>query len=291
MIKTNEYVSEYSSLQRGQTVRVNHSDCPAGQDTKRRLYITRPQGSPGVVLFYCHNCSESGSKRDGIENYRDFDPMQSPVKGTPFVVPQGMVSDPDLWPVLAHSWRVAKGLTVGMCIDGCIEYDPSSHRIYLPMWSHTNSLGSPMANATLVGFQLRDIDGKGPKYYTALKDKGVRPSTFLGQHGTRTVVLVEDLASGLAVANATCKDTSVSVLVNYGIKVTPEILAGAKPVNEGIVWLDNDSGYVIDQAQIIARTWSLISGKPTHVVKRHVDPKLVQHDGIRQEINRQRVPF
>ena len=43
----------------GETVRINHADCEAGEDTRRRLYITM---KPDILLGYCHNCGTSRSK-------------------------------------------------------------------------------------------------------------------------------------------------------------------------------------------------------------------------------------
>lgn len=44
------------------TVHVNHQDCPAGVDTKRRLYATPTEDGSGV-LFYCHHCQGKGIYR------------------------------------------------------------------------------------------------------------------------------------------------------------------------------------------------------------------------------------
>ncbi len=38
-------------------IHVNHIDCPAGYDSKRRLYIKRVFGG---AVAYCHHCNESG---------------------------------------------------------------------------------------------------------------------------------------------------------------------------------------------------------------------------------------
>lgn len=45
----------------GNTVNINHEDCPAGNDTRRRLYVTiTPEGT---LLGYCHNCGSKGWTR------------------------------------------------------------------------------------------------------------------------------------------------------------------------------------------------------------------------------------
>lgn len=52
----------------GEQVNVNHKNCPAGVDTKRRLYVTLKQG--GAVVWYCHHCNGSGSRKLGTASSR-----------------------------------------------------------------------------------------------------------------------------------------------------------------------------------------------------------------------------
>ena len=276
---------EIDQVERGQTLRFNHNDCPAGQDYKRRLYITRPAGSPGAVVAYCHNCQESGFTRSGIARYRDFEKKKAPEDvPTDFRMPLGLERNPDNWPTAAHSWRVQKGLSKKMCHEACIQYDPTTHRIYLPMYRLAKHNGYPYEEKDLLGFQLRHIEGSGPKYYTALKHKDTKPYTRLGPKQHEFLVLVEDLASGLVLSDA-CHDMDVSVLVNYGVKITPEILAQNNNCDRQMVWLDNDSQHVKEVAQVIARTWAMLSPKPTHVVEYCIDPKLYSCEQLRATVN------
>ena len=294
MIKLVDYEKLVSNLERGDTVRTNHIDCPAGTDTRRRLYLTRPAASAGIVLGFCHNCQESGVCRDQVGRYRDFDPSSPSVKTKNFEVPNEMEPNPDMWPQAASHWRVAKGLTKTQCIMARIQYDPSSHRIYLPMYNKVNGDGSLYGDggSTLMGFQLRQIDSTGPKYYTALLDSNTKPHTRLNAEASDLCVLVEDLASGLAITNAcrgevdTVNTYTVSVLVNYGIKVSIEALADNVDCKSNLVWLDNDGTVVEEQAITIARTWALLTNHKVHRESLKQDPKNLTNDQLLPGVRR-----
>jgi hypothetical protein len=222
--------------------------------------------------------------RDNVgSKYRDFgseNKVPPPIRN--FEIPANMEHNPALWPDDATIWRMAKGLSKGQCRLAHIMYDPSSHRIYLPMYDKVNSDGSPHSDggSELMGFQLRQIDSQGPKYYTAIQDQAAKPYTRIGSH-TGLCVLVEDLASGLIVSAAVLdRKGKTSVLVNYGIKVNLEALDANKDADMMLVWLDNDGKVVDDQARIIARTWALLSGKRCAIETIETDPKSMTYDGI-----------
>ena len=166
MINMDDWDVECTSLQRGETIRVNHTRCPAGEDRKKRLYFTRPAGSPGIVLAYCHNCQEHGLERSGVTVYRDYDIEPANVmlstEEIEFEEPVGLEFNPNLWPVEAIVWRIDKHLTMCECRDAGIAYDAGSHRIYLPQWDKLPQ-GKLSHKTTLLGYQLRKLTGKGPK--------------------------------------------------------------------------------------------------------------------------------
>lgn len=277
------YSDEIDNLDRGETCRVNHMHCPAGADIKRRLYLSRVASSPGVVLAFCHNCQESGVVRDKLAKYRDShlsNVCTSQAQGAEFTIPQNMIKDPSNWPSHAQLWRIQKGLSENECIAMCIQYDPSSNRVYLPMFTDCTEACIPTSNADLLGFQLRQIDGTGPKYYTALKNKTIKPYTYIGRAtAPMHCILVEDLASGIFVQRMT--KPHIGVLVNYGVKVTPEILSYMSGTCTNFVWLDNDNQYIKDQSAIISRTWELISGRKCYpILSTNKDPK----DHIEEEM-------
>lgn len=61
-INFNDYDSDIKGLAEGQQIHVNHINCPAGSDTKKRLYLKRAKDG-AVVLGYCHHCSTKGVLR------------------------------------------------------------------------------------------------------------------------------------------------------------------------------------------------------------------------------------
>lgn len=277
---------ENLTIERGNTVRTNHSECPAGTDTRRRLYLTRPPSTPDVVLAYCHNCQEHGVLRDGSSVFRDFDAKPTKVeKSVPFNPPPSLVNCTEgAWPHDAVTWRVHKSLSMEDCCKIGIKYDPDTHRVYLPMWDRVAASGRVLSNSRLLGYQLRDISGTNCKYLTALRDKEVKPYTTIGE-GKGVTYLVEDLASGLVLNRALLPKEGMiidhRVVVNYGVKCTPEVLSENVDTDYAVVWLDNDGDHISDQARIISRTWSLFTGKPCYIEDQYSDPKSVDKDAIR----------
>lgn len=278
---------EQIDVGRGNTVRVDHDDCTAGTDTRRRLYLTRPASSPDVVLGYCHNCQEHGVIRDGSNQFRDFDAKFTKVdKSIPFAQPPSLVACvSEAWPHDATTWRVHKSLAMTDCHKVGIKYDPETHRVYLPMWDRVTSDGRVYADSELLGYQLRDIAGTNCKYLTALRDKEVKPYTTIGT-GKGVTYLVEDLASGLVLNRALysrneAKALQHRVVVNYGVKCTPEVLNQSVDTDYYVVWLDNDGDHIADQARIISRTWQLFTGRPVFIEDQYSDPKSVDNTAIK----------
>jgi len=276
---------ENITVGRGNTVRANHDDCPAGTDSRRRLYLSRPASSPDVVLGYCHNCQEHGVLRDGSHVFRDFDTKPTMIdKSIPFAQPPSLVPCVrEVWPHDAITWRIHKSLSIQDCFRVGIKYDPDTHRVYLPMWDKVTTDGSVYQDSTLLGYQLRDISGTNCKYLTALRDKEVKPFTTIGT-GKAVTYLVEDLASGLVLSRALLPEAgrvvNHRVVVNYGVKCTPEVLNENTATDYYVVWLDNDGDHIADQARIISRTWELFTGKPCYIEDQYGDPKAVDNTSI-----------
>lgn len=279
MIDMTKWDTECRSLQRGQTLRFNHDGCAAGEDRKKRLYLTRPAGSPAIVLAYCHNCQEHGLERSGVTAYRDYeiDPsnLMPQAEEIEFEEPVGLEFNPYRWPVEAQVWRIDKHLHIYECEHAGIAYDANSHRIYLPQWDKL-PMGAQQGDSTLLGYQLRKLTGKGPKYLTAVANGCTNVGTLISGIGGSMILgyIVEDLASGLALLRGSISfPWGVEIMVNYGTKVNPVLLSQCNNFHHGIVWLDNDNDHVIDQAKQIARVWNMVTGRATHIERIDTDPK------------------
>lgn len=284
MINLNEWLADIDTLEPGQTIRKDHVNCPAGEDTRQRLYITRQASSPDVVLGYCHNCQESGVFKEDYQQYRD---APTPTSTTTSVVtpPPNLVFDTKLWPTNARTWLYGKASRIAgtTVTEAYIGYDPSTDRIYLPSFT---------PSGTLIGYQLRDINNREPKYITVRK-KGAPSYTSLHHevvhsliHGTgwQVACIVEDLISGYVLYNL-----GMDAFVTHGTNVDPVLMYTiATHYDEAIVWLDNDNHHVCTQAKTMARTLSMYSPsiKVTHI-EYASDPKNYTDKQIEEALNGQ----
>ena len=277
-IKLDYWKREIDDIQPGETIRVDHGDhCIAGEETRRRLYITRVMADPDIVVGYCHNCAEGGRYTDQeYAPYRDMKHAQFykdryPEYVDEVVPPKGMVRSLTDWPTYAQSWAMSNRLTSELIQHYGLAFDTGSDRVYLPRYGSTAQWGK------LNGYQLRLVTGKGPKYVTVSSkdDPGytIIPQPILND----SIVIVEDLVSGIHVAAATQRD----VIVNYGVKINPLVVAKANTYANAAVWLDNDSPHVCKQAEGYARTIALYGNTETHVIKEKSDPKHNSNTDIR----------
>ena len=260
------------------TERVNHTTCTAGEDTRQRVYFTKPAHGDGV-LAYCHNCQKGN--RFPSSRYRTRPSLLTPIVPTTdeFTVPTSLVEDITDWPRLARV-QLTKYSLASMAYEYGVRYDAHTNRLYYPILS---SWFCGAGSGDTKGYQLRKLQGSGPKYTTVMRDEDVSMHTILKwapEEESREVpysrgVIVEDLLSGLAIIKcAKWRGTdSVEVLVNYGTKVNIEAINEMNDCESICVWLDNDNDHVVHQANTITRTASLITGRPVNVIQSLDDPK------------------
>ncbi len=276
-------------LEPGDTQRVNHTDCPAGEDTRRRLYVERSLANPRQTVYYCHNCQQGGRVYDdSYKKYRDQRHTQGAVP-TPTIVeevasPSGMVYKVDDWPAHARAWQYKNNLSRHMIDNGGIAYDPQDDRIYLPKYDFFKY--DEDGGAILIGYQKRLITGRGPKYTTVqLSDSDINTTQIKCGHRFATVgwVVVEDYVSALHIAD--CLSTKYpgntwGVAVNYGTQINTRMLYGLRDAHYIRVWLDNDNTHVINQAKHIADTVKLYGPTDVRVIEDYKDPKHYTPDEI-----------
>ena len=271
---TEQVKRDGKDLEVGETTRVNHDDCSAGVDERRRLYITRPLSNPSFLVWYCHNCQQGGRTGDGeYQDYRDerHKPTTSAIKqvSTELELPQNTlpVSDWSNWPSYAKAWAMQNSLHY--LPDIGIAFDPDSDRVVLPRWDevHIKSNGTTdLDDSVLIGYQLRNVNGRSQaKYLTAERDVAIGQYTRLipsVEEVNDYAVIVEDLVSGLHIAKASCDPRYKGgkkpvVYVNYGVKINPTLMYTLAAYDYVTVWLDNDSKHVERQANQMIRTIGL----------------------------------
>ena len=278
------YRAQVADLSPGDTMRVNHEDCSAGEDIRRRLYLTRVMADPTKVIGYCHNCAQGGVLTEGTyEQYRDdrhskqqaYDVTVSTV-----ALPDNQINLLKEWPTYAQAWAISNKLYQHDLDKFQITYDPSSDRVCLPRWETVCTSHQTMGE--LQGYQLRQLRGTGSKYTTTtLKEAPGYTVIRTDNRKTDWCIIVEDLISGIAIARA---DPRQHVIVNYGVKINPLVINFAKAYLKPAVWLDNDSVFVKSQAKTYADTIALYGGQDVYVYQQEHDPKEFSESELFQEL-------
>lgn len=297
MITIKPYVSITDDIAPGDTVRANHRDCPAGEDTRRRLYLTRTRSDPDALVAYCHNCQDGGYLRGIIkfESYRKVKHMDGTAAKTvrmdELKEPVNLEPNFNLWPTHAIGWAFKNKLNSVLVHQYGLQYDASSERVYIPRYSR---VAKGVETPELTGYQLRNTDAHldVPKYLTVVgeNDKGytMMYGSSKATSGSTMVflVVVEDYVSGIAIIEAFKDDpTLVHCIVNYGTKVNLEACHHAARYDSIVVWLDNDSSHVKNQAHVMARTIGLMNTNiDVAVESMYHDPKQYPDDTIRSII-------
>ena len=285
------------NLEPGATARVNHEPCSAGEDTRRRLYLTRPLANPDVIIAYCHNCQEQGyTKAGNWQSYRNelHDDSHIGTQTTKviesFSKPLGMIGEMRDWPIHAQAWAYKGKLDSVLVPQYGIKYDVSSDRVYIPRFvsltdSHSHGLQA---------YQLRNTDPtkNGPKYLTVCSETDNGFTTMCHHPGhcdeSHMIVIVEDYLSGIAITEAykNSTHTHIHTIVNYGTKINLEALHKASQYPRTLVWLDNDSHHVNEQSKVMARTIRLMDSDVQVCIElNNTDPKHYISADIRHEID------
>lgn len=225
----------------GEQVHVNHTNCPAGTDTKQRLYIKRNEHG---ILAYCHHCNERGFQPDThIPDIRTLRKRQKDKAGvgesrggynTTLDLPRDFSTDIGEWPVKARAWLYKASLTDGDISYARIGFSKSLSRIVLPVYLPSG-----------VGlYQTRRIfeQDTGPKYLTVGNTKSVC-CVYSRCSGSAldNVVVVEDILSGIRVS----KYASALVLLGSSLhdRHIEHILSSG--YKKCLIYLDNDNPKIV----------------------------------------------
>lgn len=245
------------------TTHANHENCPAGTDTKRRLYVTRKED--GCVVAYCHNCGCSGANKS-TSRFRNSGTRkaldQQPEK---LVMPSQYTFDPEEFPPIMEEYLKRYHIDLTTAREYGIGYDAETGSIITTKWDqHLN----------LVQFQTRKLvpDG-GPKYMT-YKEKGAYThSPVIPLHSHRyegTCVIVEDMLSAIC-----CAKQGIPAIPLFGTHCPDEVYIDIKDrgISTIIVWLDNDNDTVIKCTNNIVRKGKLLGFNMITIDYRIHEPK------------------
>lgn len=275
----------------GQTIHVNHDTCPAGADTRRRLYITRKMTDSGGItdLAYCHNCGAGWADSSAITNIRAMTPGTATPPGELdldelHLVPAGTEGFPQeardfLAPITINSahptgggeWDEEDVRSAG------IGFNRANGRLVLPIYDALNGcLGEPDSDGArvLLGWQERRLYGNGPKYITTDNGAPLDTTVHLWNDPAEVIVFTEDYLSAIRVSQA-CREALAVPLLRY--KVRAERVAElAKSRLPAIIWLDNDRPEVKNESAHLERLWRALGNKATGTHST-LEPKKCMH--------------
>lgn len=246
-------------------IHVNHVDCPAGTDKKRRLYIRRKHD--GSIVYYCHHCGASGrhvTNKFASKKVRAVanEASGSTTDGKP-KLPFDLSSDQREWPVKARAWLYKYRLDKSDFERGHIGYSAELGRLVLPVYDKDG----------VVFWQSRVIDPErdtAPKYISHGNVKDVVcifPATSKSS-GPKTLVIVEDIVSGLRCSRF--HDTLVLLGSNMHDLQYKSILTNKYESVK--VFLDMDNPHIKSQALTIKRKLDMIVDQVS-VIHAERDPK------------------
>jgi len=250
------YHGEIKNCQDGEQIRVDHVGCPAGEDTRGRLYI---KNVGEKYIAFCHNCGTSGSWRAGKQSWIKRRRVQTAAETGKVELPSNMEYDPDNWPVAARVW-LAQAMDVEYAADYGIGWSEYHGRLVLPFYVLDE----------LAGYQTRRIlrEDDGPKYLT-YRNKKLPGANLLESEGA-PLVLVEDILSSIKVSSA-----GYSSMALLSSNMNGELLTLVNKVTppKVFIWLDDDNHQVRKHQRDLAKRVGLTY--PVEIVRTSgKDPKV-----------------
>jgi hypothetical protein len=255
-----------SLLSLDETLRINHEDCPAGRDIKRRLYITRKKDGH---IAYCHNCGCSGSVMGGSRNNKLSGTAQSSAKSRSLSYHSNFLRDGKIepktrdWTSETRSWVYRYGITDSELASYGIGYSEYTNSVVFPLDTGVISASN--------GYVRRNFNKDVPKYimYNP-NDASWLSKNYKGNH----LVICEDILSGIKCARTI--PTMALLKTTLSLVNKAHIVQGLSSgeIQKVLVFLDMDSPSVRRHAINIYNTLSLYS-KSIYILDKYIklDPK------------------
>jgi len=206
----------------GQQVHINHADCEAGVDTKRRLYIKRQSTA---IVAYCHHCNQKGFVKDVDDRLSTWinKPTSTVTSSTKPVI-ASLTTEGKVW---LHS-----------------HYCDTTHKNFNGIAGERHKVALTLHNpeGQPIGWQIRNLTPNAtPKYtthYTSSNSKG-DAAWFKGNN---TLVITEDYLSAYRVNN----DTGYTSVALLRTALSDKTLRQIHDSNFEyvVIWLDPDEAGV-----------------------------------------------
>jgi len=203
----------------GQQVHINHTECEAGVDNKRRLYIKRTDRG---LVAYCHHCNQSGFASDDDSRLSTWinKPVASVTSSTKPVI-ASLAVEGKLW-LHSHYCDPTKNIFNGV----------AGERYKVALTLH-NPEQQP------IGWQVRNLTPNAiPKYTTHYTSSSAKGDAAWFHYFSRTLVITEDYLSAYRVNH----DTSHSSVALLRTALSDKTLRQIHDLNFEyvLIWLDPD---------------------------------------------------
>jgi len=252
-----EFVPEGEDLEYGEQIHINHQNCDAGVDTKRRLYIKRgDDNGTDAILAHCHHCGKSGYYNATNAPAKPKSKRNKPLgNGGHVALPRDFTKDWNDWPKQARIWIGVSGVGEATAHKWGIGYSKEYNRVVVPSYR----------NGELLGYQLRSLDKEDqPKYITYADEK---PLYWYSGRTCPTLVIVEDVLSAIRCS----EHVDAAALLGSDINDTLYALIAEQGYENFLIFLDNDNRQVKLNQMRIKRKLDILGN--TRIIKESKDPK------------------
>lgn len=221
---------DFEELDEGQQHKYNHVDCPAGEDTKERLYV---KNVDGAYMWHCHNCGDSGYYRpkETVSRIREQSdaPKWSTEYTTELYTKMALHRDYNDFRDEGKLWLAQYGFDRELCAYYSI--NEGLDGILLPVYNDT--VDAMVSDKYIHGWQVRRYNKK-PKYRSYVKDR----FSYLQNVRKAKLIIVEDLLSSYKLHAA-----GYSTICLLGTSMSTEalrIIASLHRHDGAVLWLDDD---------------------------------------------------
>lgn len=265
----------------GATVRVNHIGCSAGEDTRKRLYVTRKPAPNDLVVAYCHNCGQGMGIKAKPHRFAAIHKTTGKVGSVVLDWEEGLPITEV--PFKIKNWFNAKGFPNIEDYDtGWIKWHPLKNCLMFGIVLEWSMYGSPKPwgeHTEPMAIQYRYFDGRikwlTNKGYEWPDDKPLRSRLFLDDVKSDNIIIVEDLLSAKKLFYYT-RVGDADVYCLFGAHCSIDELAELRHTHgyKGLgVWLDNDGPHVVESRDTITKRAKLVGFDDVRVERKLKDPK------------------
>lgn len=227
---TLQLIRANTPLNINEQVHINHERCPAGTDTKRRLYIKRTIDN---VLAYCHHCGGhsvlKNNTRLTTSQIKDrFVKKYNTPTNDEVLLPDDIILDYKTWPVSERVF-IRQWFEEPAIVANNISYSPSLGRVIFPYYW----------GGKCVFWQGRDVPKRTPLKWLTASSTHKPLGVYNCRSVSSTIVIVEDVISALYL-----RQCGVHSMCLYGTSLGEHqlnyLLDQQDCYGEVMVWLDAD---------------------------------------------------